>query len=178
MKYLKYIGLLVVLFSQVANANKLILDSTVNLSGANNTQVVNLGAGNYSVQAISGAWNAWGNGITEGCDQAGFNCSKGWLSSFALSINDVVSEIGGTGRDARFSTAQKAFDNAPSAFTFSLATQQDVTFFISEGGNYGDNFGNLTVQIASPVPEASTYALMLSGLGMVAFMIRRRKLKL
>ena len=50
--------------------------------------------------------------------------------------------------------------------------------------NDPSNFGNVpyalhlqgTVNAAAPVPEASTYGMMLAGLGLVGFAVRRRKL--
>ena len=48
------------------------------------------------------------------------------------------------------------------------------------GGSFDGQTGNWTmtgaVTAAAPVPEASTYGMMLAGLGLVGFAVRRRKL--
>ena len=58
----------------------------------------------------------------------------------------------------------------------SLATQ---TAFVSSTGapDYFtlSNTGVLSYTATAPVPEADTYAMMLAGLGLVGFMVRRRK---
>lgn len=74
-------------------------------------------------------------------------------------------------------TAGMAFSD----FTF-LADIGSFGYFDSQlGAFYGDddNFGLIggtwTNFIATPVPEASTYGMMLAGLGLVGFMAARRK---
>lgn len=50
---------------------------------------------------------------------------------------------------------------------------------VVEGGPFGGMTGNWTMTgtvAAAPVPEASTYGMMLAGLGLVGFAVRRRKL--
>lgn len=87
-----------------------------------------------------------------------------------------------------FFSASNLFDGVNG--TSSWAYNNDVY----SGGNFvylnnGDNFSNLTtnnwnqrdrdlafsMNFTSPIPEPSTYALMLGGLGLVGFMAYRRK---
>ena len=175
MKYIKLIGFIFACVTGVAQANVIDLDSTLGKTAAQQSsiQTISLNAGLYTVQAIGGAWNAWGDNITRGCDSNGLGCNRGWLSSFNVFTGSSNTQVGSNG--LRFGSAAIAIDNAPS-FTFNLASAQDVTFYVMDI-NYSDNFGTLQVAV-SPVPEASTYALMLSGLGLVAFAVKRRKLKL
>jgi hypothetical protein len=44
------------------------------------------------------------------------------------------------------------------------------------GGPFNGQTGNWTLQGVAAVPEASTYGMMLAGLGLVGFAVRRRKL--
>jgi hypothetical protein len=41
---------------------------------------------------------------------------------------------------------------------------------------FSANFSFTNTTAAAPVPEASTYGMMLAGLGLVGFAVRRRKL--
>lgn len=43
-------------------------------------------------------------------------------------------------------------------------------------GNAGNGWSHSSIYTAAPVPEPETYALMLAGLGLVGFAVRRRKL--
>lgn len=172
MKYIKCMGLLVALmfsFSSVAS-NVVNLNSTLSAS-----HVLSLDAGSYTAQVTAGAWNAWGQNKVEGCNAGGFDCDKGFLNQFSVSSDDIGTQLVGAGGLAAYETAALALNNA-TTFWFTLNATQNVSFFIDDT-NYTDNFGTIQVSV-SAVPEASTYALMLSGLGMVAFMIRRRKLNL
>ena len=49
--------------------------------------------------------------------------------------------------------------------------------FVQSGGDYVLTYGANLVPTVTPVPEASTYALLLSGLGALGFVARRRKQK-
>jgi len=64
------------------------------------------------------------------------------------------------------------------------ALNQGTKASIYEALNGGNGFqyfadlstdGNLNIAYAAPIPEADTYALMLAGLGLVGFMVRRRR---
>ena len=75
-------------------------------------------------------------------------------------------------------------------FTFPFVTIEDVlildadTLLVINDNNYpgtgGRNFGSdntefLKIQLANPIPEPSTYMLMLAGLGLVSGIARRRR---
>lgn len=53
--------------------------SSISLNSTNPSNATSLGltAGEYLVQYVGGAWNAWGGGTT-GCDGSGV-CATGWL---------------------------------------------------------------------------------------------------
>lgn len=55
----------------------------------------------------------------------------------------------------------------------------DYTATVPSGGFAGTQYGvhlTGTVVAAAPIPEASTYGMMLAGLGLVGFAVRRRKM--
>jgi hypothetical protein len=75
------------------------------------------------------------------------------------------------------------FENASGA-TLSFTAPQNATRLylgIADGfppsgpDLYGDNTGTFSVTLTQAVPEPETYAMMLVGLGMMGFMVRRRK---
>jgi len=64
------------------------------------------------------------------------------------------------------------YDSMTGAFSMSWST-------VIQGGSFDGNEAFWTfngVAAAAPVPEASTYGMMLAGLGLVGFAVRRRKL--
>ncbi len=65
------------------------------------------------------------------------------------------------------------YDSATGAFTLSWASYITTAPFANQTG-YWILEGTATA--AAPVPEASTYGMMLAGLGLVGFAVRRRKL--
>lgn len=176
MKSLKFLGFIFALVTGAANAEVVDLDARLGLAGALSDvsgQTITLNAGTYTVQAVQGKWNAWGDNIVEGCDSGGFGCSKGWLSSFNIESLDIGNIQVGSNNN-RFSSGELALANAPS-FQFTINGSQDITFYISDN-NHRDNVGGLSVSV-SPVPEASTIALLSAGLGFVSFVARRKNRK-
>ncbi len=57
------------------------------------------------------------------------------------------------------------------------AVQTGSVSFVQSGGDYVLTYGANLASPVTPVPEASTYALLLSGLGALGFVARRRKQK-
>ena len=57
------------------------------------------------------------------------------------------------------------------------AVQAGSVSFVQSGGDYVLTYGANLASPVTPVPEASTYALLLSGLGALGFVARRRKQK-
>ncbi|MDC8773920.1 FxDxF family PEP-CTERM protein [Roseateles albus] len=93
--------------------------------------------------------------------------SKG---SFGLS-NVVVTLSGG-------SIVGSALDTDPTAeFGFTGLTAGHYTLNISGKaiGSLGGSYGGVIEAMTAPVPEPTTYALLLAGLGAVGFVARRRK---
>ena len=154
--------------STSVSANVVNLDSKL----TNNGQTLFLESGTYVSTAISGlydSWNAWGENYSKGCSVNG-ECAKGWLNTYRIESSEL-----GTikvSSNARYETSALALNNAPS-FEFTLTSAQDVTFFIKDSF-YKDNYGGLSLSVAA-VPEPSTYALMLGGLGLVGLAAARRK---
>ena len=55
------------------------------------------------------------------------------------------------------------------------AVMPGTVSFVHSGGDYVLTYGANLVPTVTPVPEASTYALLLAGLGALGFVARRRK---
>jgi len=90
-------------------------------------------------------------------------------SKFNLSVGKVELKQG---------AVTLATDLTPADFSFAGLTAGTYQLVVSgtltsgyKGGSWG---GNLNT-VSQPVPEPETYALMLAGLGAVAFVARRRK---
>ena len=63
----------------------------------------------------------------------------------------------------------------PEAFSFSAQDFQNGTLLPTEFGLSLDQTGKTLLLNFTPVPEPSTYALMVIGLGMIAVTLRRRR---
>ncbi len=75
-------------------------------------------------------------------------------------------------------TLPSSYTLAPSPYTFTLATAQQVKFFIFDS-NYGDNRDGISLSVVSnavgAVPEPATWAMMIAGFGMAGGALRRRR---
>jgi hypothetical protein len=61
-------------------------------------------------------------------------------------------------------------------FTFANITGYDSTNYTANFFQSGNDYNlNFTATATAPVPEPETYALMLAGLGLVGFQVRRRR---
>lgn len=148
------------------------------------------------------AASAWAT--TTGCDGAGRNCSQGWLTALFIDLGNTVGAFDRTTGLAYwpqpylspyFATPEAAnaaaqtgtfiattLAGTPSAdttapFTFSLASAQDVNFFLKDS-YYGDNRGGISIALArvgAAVPEPATWAMLLAGFGAVGFAMRRKR---
>lgn len=135
---------------------------TFTLDGKNGSYTQSLTAGNYVVDIAKDAWSAWSSGGR-------------WLNAYFVQDAKRTRRINdGT----QYATVQEAVD-ASQAYTFTLDTDQDVSFYIRDFGDVSNNRGQLTLDLsklemaAVPVPAAGL--LLLSGL--MAPLAFRRRLK-
>ncbi|VAW46959.1 hypothetical protein MNBD_GAMMA04-1588 [hydrothermal vent metagenome] len=141
----------------------------------------------FDIRTIGGAWaevleaNRWdataiGFTFANPVSQFLFNTygnttGANWvLDAFDASGNLIDSET--YGRITLGATLDTVASITSSSANIAYATMSDLSFMAGEVGSvlYVDNFTYTT-----PVPEPSTYALMLGGLGMVGFMAYRRR---
>lgn len=154
-----------------------------------------IGASNTALTAINAAWpfsgatgyNYVSTAVT-GSTEAGLNMS-GWTVNWnggdidmgAGGAWQVIGGAGGqmptsgyTGSTAIFSWSGVYGDTYTLDYTATVPVP--ATGPVGFGGTqYGLHLEG-TVIAAAPVPEASTYGMMLAGLGLVGFAVRRRKM--
>ena len=166
------------------------------LGSINGFKVANAGAnaitgwtiGGVSVDVINGAYGAIsGNSIDllgtpgPGSLSQSFNTIVGhnYLVSFGLSANggsgDSKSMTVSVGNNALFNYLGEVnkITNQSFLYTANYSGLTALTFTSAASGYSGAVIDNVSVMAA--VPEPSTYAMMLGGLGLVGFMTRRRK---
>jgi hypothetical protein len=108
---------------------------------------------------------------------------KASSAAFQLAVWAIVSEPGSTYSLSSASFSATAYGLAPGTEAAALATASTWLSTIGSGASGGYNLTVLespTYQdqlIATPIPEPETYAMLLAGLGPLAFAIRRRKRK-
>lgn len=77
-----------------------------------------------------------------------------------------------------YSYAPATWTTSPLPVQFTLNSAQDVNFFIPDSF-YRDNLGGISLSLTpastSPVPEPMTWALLLTGFGLVGWSMRSRK---
>jgi hypothetical protein len=148
----------------------------INLDAVNETlssQTLMLGAGTYDVTVVGlgyggdyDAWNAWGK--ESGCDDAGKNCSKGWINNYKITALSLGTSLFTDG--IRYETPLLALEFAIDT-SFTLSATEYVEFYIDDS-NYTDNIGGISLDI-SLVPEPSVIALF--GLGLIGVGFARRR---
>lgn len=94
----------------------------------------------------------------------GANFGTHTANGFSFAFGTFVGEIDGT------------FFKLGTNFSIAAPKAGELNLFYWDV-NSNDNSGTIVANIAA-IPEASTYALMLSGLAMIGFMVRKRKLNL
>ena len=158
---------LVIMAPITASAAVVDLNSTSNL----NPVELNLTAGTYNVNPFAGtftSWNAWGP--TTGCDNAGANCTKGWINNYSIDTSETAAFLISDG--GRYSTPELALLNSLST-TFTLLSDATVKFFINDS-NYNDNTGGMSLNVSAvPIPAAA----FLFAPALLGFMGLRRKAK-
>ena len=70
--------------------------------------------------------------------------------------------------------ASTAFANAPAPFSFTLGPGSHTVNFLWMDDKFSDNQGGISVSV---VPEPYAPAMALAGLGVIAFVVRRRRLR-
>ncbi len=162
----------------------------VNLNGVTNASLdgsnavnVNLGAGTYNLSFVTGLYTAFNRfSSANGCDGTGANCITGFENSARIFVNGGTllfgdgAASGGLGPQATggyYSTAAQSFA-ASSVFSssFVLAAPATVSFYLYDD-ILGDNSGGVSLAV-SAVPEPATWLMMVLGLGVIGFGMRRR----
>lgn len=147
----------------------------VNISATSPTATfASFDAGTYNVawigKADGGQYDAWSAALA-GTKPVSFR------NAFTASSFGITQTFGDF--SASPDTAAAALAEAKlHPFTFALPINATISFGVPEiPGFYGDNTGGVSLSITQAVPEPETYALMLAGLGAMAFIGRRRSAK-
>ena len=90
------------------------------------------------------------------------------IQNFTISLLDSVNTLIAT------DTQSGANDNLVT-LTATLHTGFDYQFLVTGtvNGSFGGSYAGLLAAV--PIPEADTYAMMLAGLGLIGFMVSRRR---
>lgn len=74
-----------------------------------------------------------------------------------------------------FMAGTGVYNNVIGSVTFTLASAQDVNFFLTDSP-HSDNRGGVSLSVLSAaVPEPGTWAMMIAGFGLVGASMRRRR---
>lgn len=122
------------------------------------------GPGSYSISTVDAAPGVSGGtyNVTVGAGQMGGHIDFAWGGTTGIDVLMVWDVV----------------DNGNGTMTFtSVDTDADANLFNGTGMIDGPFPGfSANFNFTAPVPEASTYGMMLAGLGLVGFAVRRRKL--
>jgi len=146
--------------------------STIDLgTTVTNTNLKNLGGqGSFFLGNTNGLIGADASLVVTDSSILAYAGSGVWGSTWGNSAN--FNSTGLIGNDLNMYLLQQ------SSGTFAARNAASVYSALEQGGNQVfanlDMNGNLTIA-AAPVPEAETYAMMLAGLGLVGFMVARRR---
>ena len=148
--------------------------SIININSRTNTTtnpvIEFFNAGTYEITPIGvadggayNAWNAWGYVSLP---------HSGWLNDYSLSSSEFSAFTIKDG--VRHATDMLALSNAIST-SFTLASDDNVNFFITDNRGYSDNVGGISLSV-DPVPIPGAVWLLGSGLiGLVGFRKKFRK---
>ncbi|MXP44590.1 PEPxxWA-CTERM sorting domain-containing protein [Allopontixanthobacter sediminis] len=164
--------------------------SIINLDGKGNASLngdnavnLDLAAGTYELVFVDSLFTAFNRfGTTSGCDSLGANCRLGFENSARFIIDGTTylfgdgNASGGIGPQATggyYSTAAQAFASSGVYKTsFTLASPGSASFFIYDD-NLSDNTGGISLAV-SAVPEPATWFMMLLGIGVIGYAMRKR----
>ncbi len=108
----------------------------------------------------------------------GFDLAE-WDNTFTASISlTTVGPAGNTTQTLPLSAFSNNFITVGNDFKhFSLTGYDNIVSFTLTGNVSWAFIALDNLQVAAPVPEPETYAMMLAGLGLLSFVARRRKQK-
>jgi hypothetical protein len=115
---------------------------------------------------IGRLFTAFGSGLATSVDQAGFQ-----IALWEISYESTGAAYDVYAGDVTFLNSSGAALSRASYFLSNLAARSNVNVWVLESGTHQD------MVHVTPVPEPSTYALMLAGLGVVGVVSRRRTTK-
>lgn len=166
--------------------------TVVNLNGVANASLngsnavnVNLAAGTYSLRFTQDQYTAFTRfASVTGCDSTGQNCSQGYENSARYVIGGQTFTFGdgnANGGIGPISPGNGYFRDAATSFAnstgylanFTLASAGTVGFFIYDDF-LSDNSGGISLSIAA-VPEPASWAMMVSGFGLLGAALRRQR---
>lgn len=129
--------------------------------------------GGYSLTSTGNPANAGATGYIEALDIEGTtaNSLSGNITASGLGVLGTHTWTGAAGI-ALPATGWGGGDGVVSSVKLTLSNQLFATTGAGSTAEIWKNMVNLHV-VTSPVPEAETYAMMLVGLGLVGFMVRR-----
>ena len=157
--------------------------ANASLDGSNGV-VINLAAGAYQITFTQDAFTAFTRfDNVSGCDSNGRNCRTGFENSARYQIGGTTFLFGdGAGSGGIGPVSGGAYyDSAAASFAaagkygqrFTLGSAQSVNFFLYDDF-LGDNSGGVSLALTA-VPEPSTWAMLILGMGVVGGALRRRK---
>lgn len=165
--------------------------TNVNLDGVGNASldgsngvVVNLAQGTYNLTFTQDAYTAFTRfSNVQGCDANGANCFTGFENSARYIIGNTTylfgdgagsGGLGPVAGGAYYDSAAKSFAEAGKYVqTFTVGAGETATFFLYDD-NLGDNSGGVSLAL-SAVPEPSTWAMLILGMGAIGGAMRRRR---
>lgn len=173
------------------------LNADSKIQGTEKTQLsqgttgITIGKSNTALGEITAAWPFSGatgydwvstaiTGGTGGLNMSGWtvNWNGGNIDMGAGGAWQVLNGAGGAMPTSGYTNSTAIFGwDGVYGHTYTL----DYTATVPSGGFAGTQYGlhltgTVTAGAIAPIPEASTYGMMLAGLGLVGFAVRRRKM--
>lgn len=142
------VALCVTFAAAPAQAQSFVLNGVTHCGGnLTNPEVgvhFNLPAGTHNVQWVSGAYSLWSSN--------GENGGNTWIAVARAYVYATGETITFGSTDGFQPTSSAAEAGALGTYPITLTTASQVSFYLSDGGGCGDNRGNITLQLESPVP--------------------------